>query len=278
MNPTSIAEAFKQKNIISSELMQNLEAQECPNGKAMLLMDAIKQKVKRCPEVFMNFLEIVSERAKKTCELVKRLESISSSPDDIHVFSESTCNDEPEYISSLKNDFKHILEKFQQQITRKPIKAEDFLLHLQHLRIEFKNAYKLDVKEVVTIAIKEQCTCNAIFESMVSHRLFSFLNYHLLLHLVDKFGEEPLKIAVDAYRPAVQKFMVTTTIQRLIGHIPIWNKASQGSFPYPNMSTSFGPPAKIRLCTVKFIDDKRRLYYGTVRLHDCISYLIRCIT
>ena len=97
------------------------------------------------------------------------------------------------------------------------VTPQALLLSLTILPVELQGEYKKFVADNLSTFEEVGCVTK-IFMRISLH--FTFLDYHLLEHLVEEFGSEQLQEDMSSYREMVEVFLDQTTVLQLMDYWP----------------------------------------------------------
>ena len=140
------------------------------------------------------------------------------------------------------------------------------LFQLTLLPLKLKKEYDKPIQKILP-ELKEQKNINELFYRL--NPLFSFIDYALLEHVINKFGSNQLKTAIAAYGSDIQVFMRETTIQQLSGHLP-----GQPEIPQNCELIKAKVGKDISKCTLFEIESLRLRFCADVRLSEIVFHLI----
>ena len=123
-----------------------------------------------------------------------------------------------EKIENLEKQFLSLQEELLSElVTNEAITPQTLLRSLIILPVSLQAEYKKFILENLP-TLKRADSIDLIFAHLSFH--FTFIDYGLLKHLVEKFGGEQLKQNMSAYAGAVQVFLDETTVQQLMDYWP----------------------------------------------------------
>ena len=97
------------------------------------------------------------------------------------------------------------------------VTPQTMLVSLAILPVELQGEYKKFVAENLS-TLEQVGSITGIFTRISLH--FTFLDYRLLMHLVEEFGSESLQADMSSYVETVESFVDETTVEQLMDHWP----------------------------------------------------------
>ena len=91
------------------------------------------------------------------------------------------------------------VDEFRRNLTLLPMRMQDREEHLKYIE-----KYRLDIYRAETV--------NEIF-GLLNLRIWNYLNYHLLQHILHVYGDEEIKKVMRVYATAVEEFKSETTLR-----------------------------------------------------------------
>lgn len=145
--------------------------------------------------------------------------------------------------------------------------VDDVLDELTFLPIEVKSEYD----DSVTNKLEKSRGCRSVrqlFQEIINP-LTTFLDYHLLDHLVVLFCSSQLKQDMADYVFDVNDFMRETTVAELMDH---WNGIDDRTLDFKELEVRFGEdPTK---CTLEKLDKFRKRFCSRYKLSEFVMILI----
>ena len=169
-------------------------------------------------------------------------------------------------LDDLDNRFSDLHQKIRNELVAGHVDTSNLLSNLTLLPLKLKKEYDKPIQEILP-ELKEQKSINELFYRL--NPLLSFLDYALLEHIINKFGSDQLKKAIEAYGSDIQVFMQQTTIQQLIDHLPGQPEIPQS---FELMKTKICKDAK--KCTIAEINHLRRRLCCEIRLSEIVFHII----
>ena len=146
------------------------------------------------------------------------------------------------------------------------LSPETLVDSLTLLPIALRGEYKKFVFENLE-ALEKAESIRRIFHHLNLH--FTFIDYHLLEHLVKKFGGKRLKRDMSAYAEAVQVFLDETTVQQLMDHWP-----GQSDIPPHFKKLIAVIDEDPSTYTLRKLDNLRKKFCSETRLSETVLILI----
>ena len=170
-------------------------------------------------------------------------------------------------IKSLDNQFIILHQRFCTELKdSKSVSTFELLHALTLLPTTLKNEYESSIQEELP---KLEVVSSVTTLILRLSPLFSFIDYGLLEHLVEKFGSDSLKTDMKAYAGQVEVFCSETTVGDLINHWPGRQDLIE------NLSTI---KAKLDLdpaqCKLEELNNIRRRFFSQLRLSHMICALV----
>ena len=169
-------------------------------------------------------------------------------------------------LDDLDNRFSDLHQKIRNELVAGRVDTSNLLSNLTLLPLKLKKEYDKPIQEILP-ELKEQKSINELFYRL--NPLLSFLDYALLEHIINKFGSDQLKKAIEAYGSDIQVFMQQTTIQQLIDHLPGQPEIPQS---FELMKAKICKDAK--KCTIAEINHLRRRLCCEIRLSEIVFHII----
>ena len=167
-------------------------------------------------------------------------------------------------IDLLEERFRHLRKRFESELKNQPhITIEMLLSPLTMLPIRLTLEYKATVAGM----LDSVSTVDKFFQLL--NLVITFIDYHLLKHLITELGSQHLQGSMIDYEKDIQKFFEETTIAQLMKNFP-----GQGN-PDPNLATfmmriNHDPES----FTLQDLNEKRLRMCGQFKLSECVFALV----
>ena len=173
-----------------------------------------------------------------------------------------------EKIENLEKQFLSLQEELLSElVTNEAITPQTLLRSLIILPVSLQAEYKKFILENLP-TLKRADSIDLIFAHLSFH--FTFIDYGLLKHLVEKFGGEQLKQNMLAYAGAMQTFLDETTIQQLIDYWP-----GQQDIPPHFEELKAVVYQNPKVYSLRELDDLRRNLCSETKLSEMVLVLKR---
>ena len=170
-------------------------------------------------------------------------------------------------IERLEKQFSSLQTKLLSEMkANSELSPETLVDSLTLLPIALRGEYQKFVFENLETLEKAE-SIRRIFHQLNLH--FTFIDYHLLEHLVKKIGSKQLKGDVATYVKAVQVFLDETTVQQLMDHWP-----GQQDIPPHFERIKVLIDKDPSTYTLRKLDDLRKKFCSETRLSEMVLILI----
>ena len=173
-----------------------------------------------------------------------------------------------ERIHNLETHFDDLHERLVLELKQANICPDDFLLKLSVLPIALRNEFE----DWIQSNLQDLEKCDKITQ-IICHLgpFFTFIDYGLLNHLINKFGSDRLKADMSKYVTEIQVFQRVTTVEEIIKYWPGQSKCPPG-FSELEMKLDIDPST----CTLEDINRVRQNCCSKLKFSEAIVGL-KCL-
>ena len=157
-------------------------------------------------------------------------------------------------------------------MTKKRLPVDEFYQALAMLPIAFRKEYESSIQQMLPPVKENDGNSTCVVNSSVFlpfSPLFVFIDYHLLNHMISKFGSAELKNEMSSYIEDVKVFMRKTKVGDLIDH---WPGYEVSNLNYSKLKAKFTDDPMTY--TLERLNNFRRKFCSHVRLSELIFSLI----
>ena len=172
-------------------------------------------------------------------------------------------------METLEQTFADLHHRLQSELTEgKGVSVGDFLHSLSMLPVAFRSEYENTIHKMLPVVneYNEKVTVRLFLHFSP---LFLFLDFHLLRHLITRFGSSMLKEDMKAYVAEVTVFMRETTVADVMDLLPGHEILHLN---YSKVKAKFAGDPKDY--TLEKLNKIRRTIFSRVRLSEFISWVI----
>ena len=157
-------------------------------------------------------------------------------------------------------------------MTKEQLPVDEFYQALAILPIAFRKEYESSIQQMLPPVKENDGNSTSVVNSsafLPFSPLFVFIEYHLLNHMISKFGSAELKNEMALYVEDVKVFMRDTKIGELIDH---WPGCEVSDLNYAKLKVKFKDDPM--MYTLERLNEFRRRFCSQVKLSEFIFCLI----
>ena len=173
-------------------------------------------------------------------------------------------------IKHLEREFDELHGRLIYKLTSgdREVSIDNLLQSLTKLPLVIRRSYESTIQEMLP-NLETKKTINALFLRL--NRLFTFIDFELLEHLIKKFGSALLRKDMKVYVHQIRRFKNETTVGDLIDYWP-GQRIPDYDTTYQELRIKFEGDPKVY--SLEKLDIFRRKYCNALRLSDFISVFI----
>ena len=173
-------------------------------------------------------------------------------------------------IKNLEREFDELHGRLIYELTSgdRAVSIDNLLQSLTKLPLVIRRSYESTIQEMLP-NLETKKTINALFLRL--NRLFTFIDFELLEHLIKKFGSALLRKDMKVYVHRIRRFKKETKVGDLIDYWP-GQRIPDYETTYQELRIKFEGDPKVY--SLEKLDTFRRRYCNALRLSDFISVFI----
>ena len=173
-------------------------------------------------------------------------------------------------IDEFEARFQTLCDQLESVVSEKQVSVRTLLQSITKLPQAFRREYKYSIEKTVPKVEKKKKVYQLFLRL---NPLMHFIDYHLLNHLISKFGDSRLKENMRSNIQDVQEFMRVTTVAEVMDYWP-GDETSRVKFSKLLVKLKDDP----KTYTLERLNQFRRCFCSKIRLSELITSLVSLLS